>query len=238
MLRTTPTVLNIQAVLRERIITGQYSPDQPLSQLLVAEDLGVSRTPVREAFRLLEQEGLVVAEHNKRFKVASFSPSDLEDLYMLRIAVESAALRVSVPQIGESDIDQLSELLASMNAAIAAESYDSWREPHDKFHATLLTHAGARTRACARDLATHAERYRYSVTLPASPMSWMQSQQDHYDLFESAVNRDGASASRQIAWHYGRVALSNLSLSAPLHDPRKLRVTIDALGSSAPPPNA
>ncbi|WP_053385976.1 GntR family transcriptional regulator [Leucobacter japonicus] len=231
--RTEQTVLNIHGLVRERIITGHYAPEEPLSQLPIAEELGVSRTPVREAFRLLEQEGLLIAEHNKRFRVASFSPADLEDLYVLRIAVESAAIRLSVPQIEEENLTVLRSYIEAMDAAIATGSYDAWRDPHHAFHELLLIHAGYRARSSARDLSVHAERYRYAVTLPESPISWAQSHQDHWDLFDSASKHDGDRASQQISLHYGRVALSYLSFSAPLYDPRMLRVTLDSVDASS-----
>ena len=229
--RTAQTVAMIQSKVREWIITGRYAPGEPLSQVTVAAELGVSRTPVREAFRLLELAGFVVAEHNKRFQVANFTAADMEDLYVLRIAVESTAIRASVPLMSDGDIEVLRASLDAMDAAIDLGSYAAWRDPHEAFHEQLLIHAGSRSRHCARDLSTHAERYRYALTLPASPTAWGDSHRDHHNLFAAAVKRVGDEASRQIVTHYGRVALSYLSLYAPLHDPRVLRTTMESLGS-------
>jgi DNA-binding GntR family transcriptional regulator len=226
--RAAKTVSDIYTILKKRVIAGVYPAEEPLSQLGIAEELGVSRTPLREAFRLLEKEGLVVSESNKRFRVASFSPSDLEELYVLRIAVESVAVRVSVQRFQSFDLERLTTILAAMDEAILTGSYEDWREPHNAFHRLLLVHSGGRLRELASQLSEHAERYRYAASLPTNPTSWSESHQDHHKLYEAAVAGDGERASHQLAFHYGRVALSVLSFSAPLHDPQMLRLTLSS----------
>ena len=86
----------IHRQLREAILHGEIEAGAELSQVKLADDFGVSRGPVREALRLLEREGLVEAELNCRVRVASFSPSDLEELYALRIVNEALGVRASV----------------------------------------------------------------------------------------------------------------------------------------------
>ena len=81
--------------LRESILNGALPPGESLSQVQLATKLGVSRGPLREAVRMLQREGLVEAEVNRRGRVSSFSIDDLEQLYAMRIVHESLAIRIT-----------------------------------------------------------------------------------------------------------------------------------------------
>ena len=85
------TVLEVHDLLRRLILGGRLAPGVVLSQVELARRLGVSRTPVREALRLLQQAGMVSAEPNLRCRVLGFDPDDIEALYMKRILMESLA---------------------------------------------------------------------------------------------------------------------------------------------------
>lgn len=231
--RAIQTVDAVYTTLKQRIITGEYAPDEPLSQLKIAQELGISRTPLREVFRLLEQHGLVLSEHNKRFRVAGFSAVDLEELYALRISIEGLALRVGIPLLTDTDLRHLRALVDQMNAAVESRDYASWNEPHLEFHHTLICRSGARSVNLARQLSEHAERYRYASTQPELPASWEQGQADHDRLLHAAERRDGEQACSALAAHYGRVALSVLSLSAPMHEPRQIRQAMALCGADS-----
>ena len=83
--------------IRTAILDGDLAPGAVMSQVALAEELGISRTPLREALRMLQGERLVEAEPNRRVRVAPMSPADLEELYVVRITLEAEALRLSVP---------------------------------------------------------------------------------------------------------------------------------------------
>jgi DNA-binding GntR family transcriptional regulator len=229
--RDIQTVDQVYKILEKRIIEGQYPPNSALSQLRIAEELGISRTPLREAFRMLERHGLVVSEHNKRFRVAGFSAGDLDELYALRITVEGLAARAGIPVLSNEDLDKLQLQLVEMDQAMAARDYDGWNEPHITFHHTLISRAGDRSVNLARQLSQHAERYRYASMLPIQPGSWEQARVEHAALFAAAEERDGELVANLLAAHYGRVALSVLSLSAPMHEPHQIRHAMTACGA-------
>lgn len=73
--------------VREAILDGVLAPGTVMSQVALAEDLGISRTPLREALRMLQSEGLIEAEPNRRVKVAPMTPADLEELWMIRVTL-------------------------------------------------------------------------------------------------------------------------------------------------------
>jgi DNA-binding GntR family transcriptional regulator len=114
---------NVMAVhdrLRDAILRGEIAPGEATSQVALARQLGVSRTPLREALRLLEREGLVVSQPNRRIRIADFSIADLEALYAMRIALETVAVRLTVPTLGPEQFAELEGLMAQMDHYIRA----------------------------------------------------------------------------------------------------------------------
>ena len=81
--------------MRAAIVENRYPPGQRLVEQRIAEELGLSRTPVREALRMLEAEGLVVSERNRGAMVRPLSSTEVDDLYGLRIRLESYAVEVA-----------------------------------------------------------------------------------------------------------------------------------------------
>jgi DNA-binding GntR family transcriptional regulator len=105
-------VATIRDQLRTAILRGELSPDQAVTQSGLAERYGVSRTPLREALRMLELENLIVRQSNGRFRVAGFSLDELEQLCVMRIALEAPAVRLTVPTLNNADHAELEGLLA------------------------------------------------------------------------------------------------------------------------------
>jgi DNA-binding GntR family transcriptional regulator len=83
---------HLHAYLRECILDGTLTPGTKLSQVTLSEQLGVSRTPLREVLRMLQEEGLVEIEPNQRTRVAGLDPQELDDIYASRILMETLAL--------------------------------------------------------------------------------------------------------------------------------------------------
>ena len=103
--KTRDMTWTVYSSLRESILNGTLPPGESLSQVQLANQLGVSRGPLREAVRMLQREGLVEAEVNRRGRVSSFSIDDLEQLYAMRIVHESLAIRINVPRFTKRDIE-------------------------------------------------------------------------------------------------------------------------------------
>src|SRR6478609_8207019 len=100
--------------VRTAILNGELAPGAIMSQVSLAEELGISRTPLREALRMLQSEGLIEAEPNRRVRVAPMSPEDLEDLWIIRVTLETEALRLSMPRMTADDLARLEGSMAEM----------------------------------------------------------------------------------------------------------------------------
>src|SRR5216683_6758582 len=88
----------VHAYLRECILNGTLSPGTKLSQVSLAAQLGISRTPLREVLRMLQEEGLVGIEPNQRTRVAGLDPQELDDVYASRILLETLALSMTLEE--------------------------------------------------------------------------------------------------------------------------------------------
>jgi DNA-binding GntR family transcriptional regulator len=135
------------AQVRAAIVENRYAPGTRLVEQRIAEELGLSRTPVREALRMLEAEGLVVSERHRGAVVRPLSPTEVVDLYGLRIRLESYAAEVATERATESE---LGDLVAAADAfgdvcrtvdVDAVEGVRLLHEANRRFHDGVLTAA-------------------------------------------------------------------------------------------------
>jgi DNA-binding GntR family transcriptional regulator len=122
--------------LRTDILTGALTPGAQLVQEDVAERLGVSRIPVREALQLLASEGLVSHQPNRGYFVTELSVVDLQEVYRLRQILEAEAIRQAVPALSDADVKRLRELAAAVPHA------DDIAAANRRFHFALFEAAG------------------------------------------------------------------------------------------------
>jgi DNA-binding GntR family transcriptional regulator len=221
----------VYGTLRAEILEGKREAGSVISQLQVAQALGISRGPVREALRMLEREGLVEAETNQRAKVAPFSVDDLEGLYALRIVNEALGIRSSVPLFSDTELIQMRELLEEMEAIRESGNVADWEIPHERFHRLLVGHAGSRIAIMLRLFGDHAARYR-RLYITGTPRAWSVGRAEHEEIVGACEKRDATLAGQLLARHTATTALAVLALRAPEHEPRQVRVALQiALGN-------
>jgi DNA-binding GntR family transcriptional regulator len=219
--------------IRRLILSGELRAGESFSVVRLAEQCGVSRTPLREAVRMLQGEGLLTGEPNRRFVVAPLSLDDLEQIYGMRVVLEAAAIRASVPRMTPEDIADLQGHLARMEHFADRGDYDRWEVPHQAFHTALIAHAGQRFRATLSELLDHGARYRqyYSVSQPALGV---QAAQEHRAVFNAVAARDAAASARSLVVHLSRTAYGVMNLVRPGHVPAVLdSILQDLLGAEA-----
>lgn len=210
--------------LRESILMGEFDPDVPISQVQLAKRLGVSRTPLREALRMLQREGLIDSEPNRRVRVAALSLADLEQLYATRLVVEALAIQLSVPLYTERDFVAMQACLDEMDALAAKRDAALWERPHQRYHELLRTHAGVRLQRMAAELSDHGLRYR-RVYL-AEPGAWSSAAEDHLGIFQACKSGNATLASDRLTRHLARTALTVIASVTPEHDPAPVRMAL------------
>lgn len=138
----------VYAHIRDGIVSGAYSPGARLGETEIAEITATSRTPVREALRQLEMEGLVEVLPHRGARVYEWTADDLDEIYDLRMTLEAMAASRAATRIDEKDTDRMAELCDLMEAAAATDGdqhLDLMAQLNDEFHAIVRT-AAASTR--------------------------------------------------------------------------------------------
>lgn len=214
--------------VREAILEGEIAPGSAMSQVALADGLGVSRTPLREALRMLQSEGLVDAQANRRVTVRPISASDVEQIVVMRVSLEAEAIRLSVDRLAPEDIAALEGRLAEMTHFAEAKDYARWTRPHNAFHRALTAPAGPRVNALLQTLSDHFERYR-RVHIARSPKAWLTA--GHREILDAAKKRDRELAGRLIAGHLSATAFDVTELLEPGYEPARLRQTLQDIGA-------
>src|SRR3984893_8334497 len=124
----------VHAYLRECILDGTLLPGTKLSQVSLAEQLGISRTPLREGLRMLQEEGLVETEPNQRTRVAGLDAEELDGVYSSRILMETLALSMTIGNFGASGHKDAKRLLTAMRRASKTGDFNAWFSAHADYH--------------------------------------------------------------------------------------------------------
>jgi DNA-binding GntR family transcriptional regulator len=132
------------AVIRAGIVSGEFARGDRLRETELAERVGVSRTPIREALRRLDSEGLVDFVPNRGARVTAWTERELDDLYEARALLESFAAKLAASRIKREQLGRLRELAAEMKALVAAEgpAADRLTDLNGEFHLTIAAAGG------------------------------------------------------------------------------------------------
>ena len=136
--------LNIYTQIRHQIISGAISPSSKLSENLLSKNLGVSRTPVREAFAQLETEGLIKNVPYKGSIVAKLTKEDIREIYEMRNLTEGFAAELAIKNMKEDDIKDLENILNNMHQCLKREDVDSYVAFDRTFHYFIFEKSGNR----------------------------------------------------------------------------------------------
>ena len=148
------------AALRERILRGDFPDGEPLRQDALAEELGVSRIPVREALRQLEAEGLVTFSPHRGAIVSTLSLAEVEELFELRAEIECDLMRRAIPKMTKDDLARALELIEDFQSAYRDGDVARWGALNWHFHAALYAPANRNlTMGVLQKLHQHSDRY-------------------------------------------------------------------------------
>ena len=163
----TPTIVHktrtqvVVEVLREKILSGEIEAGKPLRQSALANELNVSRIPIREALLQLEAEGLVNFEAHKGATAAALSEDQVTELFELRALIEPDLLARSIPNMTKAELDDTEELLNRLEKSFHEENASNlWSELNTAFHTSLYTAARRpHTMDVVNTLNTNCDRY-------------------------------------------------------------------------------
>jgi DNA-binding GntR family transcriptional regulator len=213
------TSLEVHAHLRRLIIDSVLAPGAVLKQAELARAFEVSRTPMREAFRMLQEEGLIDAEPNQRARVRGFDPVELDLLYATRITLESLGCRLSAGRLTPEEADEARGLIDEMERARRADDTDAWIDTHHRFHGLCMARTGE---PLIRTITSYAERSERYLRLYRiwHPMAFTIAHDEHLAILAAVEQGDATAAGRLMARHLSRTALvvlGDLAADTPSH---------------------
>ncbi len=187
-------------VLMSAIMQGQLSPGERLLEVQLADEMGVSRTPVREAIRRLELEGFVVMVPRKGAYVAGLSINDVEEVYEIRTVLETLAVRLAAQRMQPADYAQLDELSEKMRATWQEGNVDNWVSLDASFHELLYKFSrNERLVAMMNNIMEQLSRYR--IISLANVEVRHNSLSEHQELIEALKRHDSEAAATAVAMH-------------------------------------
>jgi DNA-binding GntR family transcriptional regulator len=229
-IRDGQSVAEVHDHLRTAILHGELEPGSTISLVHLARAFGTGRTPLREALRMLQGEGLVIATPNQRVRIASLTAADFEGIAIARLALEVVAIRITVPTLTSADIAALEGYMAQMEHYQKIGDQVGLRAPHRAFHHTLVAAAGPRVNAEIGELADHAERYRLRF---GTFGNWDDGRAEHRAILDAAASGDTDLAVDRLAEHYMRTIPLVFGVLDRDHDLGRLRTTIRAVAPGA-----
>ena len=189
----------IFTIVREQIVSGKLPVEQAIRQDALANELGVSKIPLREALARLEQEGLLISQANRGFFVRAMSADEAEEIFALRLAIEPDAVAAAALAATDEDQKVATDALAALDEAAAAHLGDVATRNRD-FHTALVRPANRLlTLQLVERLQVMSERYVHKHLEPAGRED--RAHLEHEVLLEAWLARDATHARSLAAAH-------------------------------------
>ena len=191
--------------LREAILKGDLKPGERPMELQLASKLGVSRTPIREAIRMLEQEGLAVTTPRKGAEVAKMTLKDMEDVLEIRDALDELAVRIACQKISDEQLKQLEDMKELFEKSTQTGNVKKIAEADVTFHDVIYEATGnPKLVTLLNNL--REQVYRYRVEYIKDPKNYPTLIAEHEAILESLKNRDVKNAVEAMHVHVANQA--------------------------------
>lgn len=196
--------------IRDDILKGKYQENDELREVILGKELGVSRTPVREALRQLELEGLVKIIPNKGAYVTGISEKDVHDIYIMRSMLEGLSARWAAEHITAEQLEEMDEIFLLSEYHLEKGNYEQLTELDGKFHRVL--YAASRSRFLEHELSEYHKFVQMSRrTSVQTEERAKNSLAEHKELLEALRNKDAQKAEQVANLHILRV-MENLHI--------------------------
>jgi DNA-binding GntR family transcriptional regulator len=189
----------IKDVILQRILDGDYPPGARLVETRIAQELGVSQAPVREALRDLEQLGCIVHEPFRGCSVRAFSARELLEAFPVRAALEALAARLAAERMTEDELLRLADLVEKMRAAAERGDAHDQSQANAQFHATIVRAARNATLERQWSFLEPFSRTYISVSQPGLDLRALSDR--HIPILDALRARDGDAAAEAMHQH-------------------------------------
>lgn len=191
---------DIRSWLRDSIVNLDIKPGEQLNELMLAEKLGVSRSPLREAFRLLEAEGFVVRQPGKGAYVREVTADDLLELFPVRAALEGLAAELAATRLTEKELQVLGRITEKMAQAAEQRDVKTYQRLNYEFHKAIVRGAhNRRLEEIINNLGRQAMWYFFATLMFKKFMDYVMD--SHREIYLALEARDGKLAARRISEH-------------------------------------
>lgn len=189
---------DVAQAISDAILSGNLKSGEQLTETEVADRLGVSRTPVREAFAKLERQTLLKKDTNRSYVVSKWTKQDFLELAQLRSSLEGLVVELIIPKISVEDYEYLESIIAQMESAIQRRDYDRLMELDIQFHSSLWQISGhSRLLQVFSDLKAQITFF-MNVTRPGDEADYPET---HRALLKAIRKGDKAQAKEEIMTH-------------------------------------
>lgn len=187
-------------LLRDRILNGEYKNGQKLNELALASELKISRTPIREALKQLELEGLVESIPNKGVYVKGFSPRDIDDMFEIRLALEGLAIQLAIERMDEVHLAKIRDVYELMEFYTAKKEQEKINDLNILYHETIYQATQSQYfERLLKDVHYYVSvTSRHSITRPERLETALK---EHKDIFDAIVAKDKELAKDTIQKH-------------------------------------
>jgi len=200
LLRSSSLPMLVQKELERMILAGELSVGAKLNEIAVATRLGVSRGPVREAFRALEESGLVRQEKNRGVFVRQVSVEEADEIYEVRAALDEWVGRRLAHTASPEQLKELKAIVEAMERAAAKNDADAWHSLNLEFHDQLVAFAGnAKLLTTYRRLVKELNLYRRQTLSQRGALPLFT--REHRDIVAKIASGNAASAGRALHDH-------------------------------------
>jgi DNA-binding GntR family transcriptional regulator len=192
----------VYRTLRDAIIRGELEPGQRLRTEEIAQRLGVSPIPVREALQLLQSERLVETMPHVGARVAGISHASIVEVFTVMEGLEIVATRTAAERITSAQMQELGGLLEAMDRAVETGDYDEWGDQNSAFHRAIARMSGM---PMLREMTERAldqwDRVRHRFLRGVLTQRLAQAQQEHHLIVRAMRARDAAQLERLVKDH-------------------------------------
>lgn len=200
--KSSPQIDTAYTTIRDRIISYALPPGAVISENQLANDLSMSRAPVREAVLLLTADGLIESDSNGKSVVAPIGPSDIVDILRVRRALECEAIRIIADNgwLSDAQLAALAGIHQKLSSSVTAESLIENYRYDDEFHTTIIGFSGnKRIMQVIQRMNLQMQRARWlNIAVPARQHA---SKAEHDAIYDAIVARDEAAAVRGMEEH-------------------------------------